>query len=287
MSAGSKNGWRFIDTGINDGFLNMAIDEAILDAHLRGLCPPTLRVYRWSPPALSLGYFQSLEKEIEMSRCSELGIDLVRRLSGGKAVLHYDELTYSVVTSEKYGFPKSIAKSYRLLSEGLIAAYRILGLEVCLETHTTKEPSSAACFSSTGLADIAFQGRKFCGSAQFRRGDALLQHGSLPISLDAQLFFSIIKFPSTSIRDRAQADFGHQAAGISEILGSKIGWQELKEALYKGFQISLGIEFYENTLIPEEINLSHKLARDKYKAFDWNYYGRYEASLVDKTVSPR
>src|SRR4030042_4717992 len=150
MLAGSKDGWRFIDTGINDGFLNMSIDEAILDAHLRGFCPPTLRVYRWSPPALSLGYFQSLEREVEMKRCSGLGVDGVRRLTGGRAVLHYDELTYSVVTSEEYGFPKSIAKSYRLLSEGLIAAYGILGLEVCLATHT-REPSSAACFSSAGF----------------------------------------------------------------------------------------------------------------------------------------
>ncbi|HJX70222.1 MAG TPA: biotin/lipoate A/B protein ligase family protein [Dehalococcoidia bacterium] len=272
----SKRGWRFIDTGINDSFLNMAIDEAILDAHLQGFCPPTLRVYRWNPPALSLGYFQSLEREIDMKRCSELGIDVVRRLTGGRAVLHHDELTYSVVSSEEYGFPKSIAKSYWLLSEGLIAAYRILGLEVCLTTHA-REPSSAACFSSAGLADLTFRGRKLCGSAQFRKGNALLQHGSLPISLDAQLFFSILKFPSNAIRDKAQADFGQKAASISEISGNKIGWQELKEALFKGFQKAPGIKLYDDRLTAGEIDLSQKLAREKYKAFAWNYHGRYEA----------
>lgn len=276
MLAGSKDGWRFIDTGINDGFLNMAIDEAILDAHLQGLCPPTLRVYRWSPPALSLGYFQNVEREIDQKRCSELGIDVVRRLTGGRAVLHHDELTYSVVTSEAHGFSKSTVKSYRLLSQGLMAAYGMLGLEVCSATHT-REPSSAACFSSAGLADLAFQGRKLCGSAQFRKGGALLQHGSLPISLDAQLFFSILEFPSNATRDKAQADFGQKVASISEILGNKIGWQELKEALFKGFQVSLGIKLYEDTLTREEIDLSQKLAREKYKAFAWNYHGRYEA----------
>ena len=281
-----KEGWRFIDTGINDGFLNMAIDEVILDAHLKGFCPPTLRVYRWSPPALSLGYFQNLEREIEMKRCFELGIDVVRRLSGGQAVFHHDELTYSVVTSEEYGFPQSVAKSYRLLSGGLIAAYGMLGLEVCLTAHPG-EPSSAACFSSAGLTDLTFQGRKLSGSAQFRRGKALLQHGSLPISLDLQLFFSILKFPSNAIRDKAQTHFGQKATTISEILGNMISWQELKEALFKGFQISLGIKFYEDTLTPEEFDLSRKLAREKYKAFGWNYNGTYETSLVNKTVSRR
>ena len=282
----SKEGWRFIDTGINDGFLNMAIDEAILDAHLQGFCPPSLRLYRWSPPALSLGYFQNLEREIEMKRCSELGIDVVRRLTGGRAVLHHDELTYSVVTSEEYGFPKSIAPSYRLLNEGLIAAYGMLGLEVCLADHA-REPSSAACFSSAGLADLTFQGRKLCGSAQFRKGNALLQHGSLPISLDAQLFFSILKFPSTAIRDKAQAQFGQKATSISEILGNKIGWQELKEALFRGFQTSLGIKLYEDTLTPEEFGLSQELAREKYKSFGWNYNGNYETRLASETASPR
>jgi len=278
--------WRFIDTGINNGFFNMAIDEAILDTHIRRRCPPTLRVYRWSPPTLSLGYFQSMEREIDEKRCSELGIDIVRRQTGGRAVLHHNELTYSIVTSEAYGFPKSIMESYRLLSEGLIAAYQILGLEVCLEDHT-REPSSAACFTGAGLADLAFHGRKLCGSAQFRRGDALLQHGSLPIELDANLLFCILRYPSTAIRDKAQADFSHKAAGISEFFGNNIGWQQLKEALLKGFQTSLGIEFYDDNLTAEEIVLSQRLTEEKYLSMDWNYHGKYETSLVDQTTAIR
>ena len=289
--------WRSIDTGINNGFLNMAVDEAILDAHLKGFVPPTLRVYRWHPPTLSIGYFQSLERDICQKRCSELGVDVVRRLTGGRAVLHHDELTYSVVASERYGLPKSITHSYKLLSEGLIAAYRILGLEVCLAPHP-RESSSAACFTSAGLADLTFQGRKIAGSAQFRKGDTLLQHGSLPISLDAQLFLSILKFPSTSVRDKALATFSQKVTGISEILGSQIGWQELRQALFKGFQKALGIKLYQDTLTPEEIDLSQKLAREKYNASAWNYHGRYESeraqsaitettSLVSKTASSR
>jgi len=271
----SGKSWRFIDTGINDGFLNMAIDEAILDAHLNGTAPPSLRVYRWHPPALSIGHFQDMEKDIYPKSCSEHGIDVVRRLTGGRAVLHLNELTYSVVVSERAGFPKSIANSYKLLSEGLIAAYRFLGMEVCL-VPTERGLSSPVCFTSAGLADLIFRGRKIAGSAQFRKRDTLLQHGSLPISLDARLFVSLLKFPSNSVHDSVLTAYSQKAAGISEILGSQIGWQELKDALFKGFQKALGIKLYEDTLSPEEIELSRKLARDKYNTSSWNQYRRYE-----------
>lgn len=279
--------WRFIDTGISDGFLNMAVDEAMLDAHLKDFVPPTLRVYRWSPPALSIGYFQSLEEDVLQRRCSQMGIDVVRRITGGRSVLHYDELTYSVVASERYGLPKSIAHSYKLLNEGLRAAYRILGLEVCL-VPSENLLSSAACFTSAGLADLTFQGRKIAGSAQFRKGDTLLQHGSLPISLDAQLHLSLLRFPSESVWLRVLTAFSKKATGISEILGSQIGWQELKNALFAGFQKGLGIELREDTLTPEEHDLSQKLAREKYSTFSWNYYGgdrgeRAQSSTTEAT----
>jgi lipoate-protein ligase A len=267
--------WRFIDTGVKDAFFNMAIDEAILETHLQGACPPTLRVYGWNPPALSLGYFQNLETEIEITRCSELGVDVVRRLTGGRAVFHDDELTYSVVTSEECGFPRSLAESYGLLNGGLIAAYRMLGVEVCLEAHD-EEPASTACFASAGLADLTYQGRKLCGSAQYRKDQALLQHGSLPITFDGQAFFSLLKFPTNAARDKAQADFRRKAASLNEISGNKMDWQELKEALVEGFQTALGIGLHEEPLTPEELDLAQKLARKKYKAFGWSYHGRYE-----------
>jgi len=295
MQVGSEKSWRFIDTAISNGFLNMAIDEAMLEAHLYGFTPPTLRVYRWSPPALSLGYFQNLERVVELKRCSVLGIEIVRRLTGGRAVLHQNELTYSVVTSEKHGVPKSITQSYQFLSKALIAAYGILGLEVCLAPRTGRL-LSAACFTSATLADLTFQGRKLAGSAQFRKGDALLQHGSLPIGLDAQLFFSILKFHSTSIRDKTLAAFTQKATAISEILGNRIDWQELKGALFEGFQKALGVELYQDVLTPGEIDRSQKLAKEKYSTFAWNYYGRYDdgvrgetteiTSLVGEIVSP-
>jgi lipoate-protein ligase A len=266
--------WRFIDSEVEDAALNMAIDEAILDAHLQGLCPPTLRVYRWNPPAISLGFFQKVDKEIEQETCRELGVGVVRRLTGGRAILHDDELTYSVVTSEEYGASRSLAESYRSLNQGLIAAYDTLGLEVCLEAHP-REPASAACFSSAGSADLTFQGRKICGSAQCRRGSGLLQHGSLPISVNAQSFFSMLKYPSDAIRDRARAVFGKKAVSLGEALGGAVGYEDLKNAVCNGFQKALGIELQRGSLTPREFSVSRSLASEKYGSSDWNLHGTY------------
>jgi lipoate-protein ligase A len=276
--------WRLVDTGMNDAFLNMAIDEAILETHLRGVCPPTVRAYGWSPPALSLGYFQDLEAEVEVRRCYELGIDLIRRLTGGRAVLHQDELTYSVVASDRAGFPRSLVESYLLINRGLIAAYARLGVEACLEAHP-QELTSAACFSSAGLADLTCQGRKLCGSAQFRKDGALLQHGSLPITFDAQAFFSLLRFPSEAVRHRAQAAYGLKATSLSEISGNGTGYQQLRAALLAGFEDALGIVLREEPLTPEEWDLARQLAVDKYRSYGWNHYGRYEARMVSQTVS--
>lgn len=285
-----ERGWRFIDTGVNNAYLNMAVDEAILDAHIHGLVPPTLRVYRWSPPALSLGYSQAIEPsahsgeaslaslrgrsgqdgEVDLVKCQEHGIDVVRRLTGGRAVLHHQELTYSVTVSIRDDFPESVAGSYRYLSRGLIACYRILGIDVCLQPGQ-RNPSSAACFLSPTLADLTYQGRKLAGSAQVRKRNALLQHGSLPIHFDARLLFSLFKFPSDVYRERALAAFSQKTITLGEILGGDVGWQELKEALLLGFQQALRIRFHRNSLTKQEIQQSQELASRKYSSYEWNH----------------
>ena len=275
-----KKEWRFIDTGINNGYLNMAIDEAILTAHLHDNTPPTLRIYRWAPASLSLGYFQQYERDIDHKKCSESGIDVVRRLTGGRAVFHNDELTYSVVVSEQYGFQQSVIESYRVLCQGLIAAYRILGLEVDL-ISIEKTVSSPSCFSSTSSADLAFLGRKIAGSAQFRKGNTLLQHGSLPISFNTQLLFSLLRFPSTDRRNNAIISFEKNTVCLKEILGKDICYQNIKEALFEGFQQTLNITLYKDILTRNEIDTSDKLAREKYATFEWNNYGHERERMLN------
>lgn len=268
--------WRLVDTCANDAYLNMAIDEAILETHLRGRCPPTLRVYRWDPAALTVGQFQDVEKEIDIANCKRAGVDVVRRLTGGRAVFHDNELTYSVVTSDKAGFPRSLVESYLLLNRGLIAAYGRLGVEACLESHP-QEPTSAVCFSSTGLADLTCRGRKLCGSAQFRKDGALLQHGSLPITFDAQTFFSLLRFPSEAARHGAQAAYGLKATCLHEISGNGTGYRQLRAALLAGFEDVLSIVLRKEPLTLEERDLARQLAVEKYGSYDWNHDGKYEA----------
>lgn len=255
--------WRFIDTGASNAFTNMSIDEAMLQAHEEGLTPPTLRVYEWSPAALSVGFFQNIAEDIDEQKCRQKGVDIVRRKTGGRSVLHKDELTYSVVASGRCGFPYSVSGSYKAISEGLIAAYRKIGMEVYLAPHR-EDPVAAACFNAASFGDLTCQGLKIAGSAQFRRKEYLLQHGSLPISLDTKLLFSLLKFPSETSREKGIAAFNRRATSITKILGREISRKELKEALFEGFQEALGIKFLEDALSPYEVSSSQTLVREKY-----------------------
>jgi lipoyl(octanoyl) transferase len=257
--------WRFIDTGISDGFTNMAIDEAMFRAHEQEMTPPTLRVYEWNPATLTVGYFQNITKDIDEQKCLDNGIDIVRRATGGRSVLHKDEVTYSVVASGKCGFPYGVSGSYKAISQGLIAAYKILGLNVSLAPHR-EDSAAAACFNAASFGDLTCQGRKIAGSAQYRRGDVLLQHGSLPISLDVPLIFSVLKFPSSQSRERAVAVFRKRATGLTELLGRKVDRQEMREALFQGFQEALGIRFFADTLSSYEENVSQALIKEKYNS---------------------
>lgn len=252
--------------------MNMAVDEAILDAHLRGLTPPTLRIYRWQPAALSIGYFQSLEKDVDLELCRNRGIDVVRRLTGGRAVYHQDELTYAVVASRGYGYPDSIAQSYLLLNEGLKQAYRRLGLEVALIAKDGA-PGTAACFAGAGTADLLLGTKKIAGSAQFRRGEAFLQHGSLPITLDGDCYLSLLKFPSVEMKEQSRRQLQNKATDIESALGRRIAGEELIQALREGFAEALGISFHDACLTTEEMVTSQRLREHKYQSAHWNISG--------------
>jgi lipoate-protein ligase A len=265
-----QRGWRFIDTGVNNAFLNMAIDEAILDVHIQGGVLPTVRVYQWDPPALSLGYNQSIEHDVDLAKCQEAGVEVVRRITGGGAVLHARELTYSIVSAVNDGIPSSIAGSYRFLSQGLIACYKILGLDVELKPGRNKT-RSAACFSVATLADLTYQGRKLAGSAQARRRNTLLQHGSIPIESHADLLFSLLRFSSEMSRQKARSLYNKRMLTLGEAIGKDIDVQDLAESLREGFAHALDIRFYEDSLTEEEIRRSQELASVKYNTHQWNH----------------
>src|SRR2546421_11040197 len=199
--------YRFLNTGIQDAVMNMAIDEAVLLHHLRDEAPPTLRVFRWSSPSISLGRFQSVEREILLDVCQQRGVALVRRPTGGRAVYHRDEFTYSIVIGKRYHIPSGVVAAYAYLAQGLQDALAVLGVHAELsEEHVSKNPS-AACFASSTQADLTASGFKLISSAQVWRDDALLQQGSLPLVDHAAEFFSMLYYPSEGERQEALASY--------------------------------------------------------------------------------
>lgn len=235
--------WRLIDTGAQNGALNMAIDEAILEVHAKGLTPPTLRFYRWETPTLSVGYAQPWDED-EVLRCQRLGVDLVRRPTGGRAVLHCEELTYSVVVSRNYGIQGSILETYRQLSSALACGLQTLGVGADLRPGEQKGGSRRACFAATTQADLGVGGGKLVGSAQLRRGNVLLQHGAIPLRPNAY--------------EEPLLGATH-AICLEQILGEVPAWSELVKVLCLGFERELGIRIVSGDLLACERELAGQL----------------------------
>lgn len=262
--------WRLIIDGPHSAAANMAIDAAILDEHGRGQVPPTLRFYSWETPTVSIGYFQDLEKEIDVEACNRRGVGLVRRPTGGRAVLHHREVTYSVVTSAGFGASTRVLTSYQWLSGGLARGLERLGLAVTL--HRPEEGSgaagritgSAACFDSPSWYEITVGGKKIIGSAQVRRDEALLQHGSILLETQARELFELLRFGSESIRARMCNLFESRATGISEALGRPVGVREVVDAMVGGFREALGLTLEPGGLTSREEALAGEFVREKY-----------------------
>jgi lipoyl(octanoyl) transferase len=253
------NKWRLLDTGAQPASFNMAIDEALLRLHELGESQPTLRFYSWSPPAVSLGYFQK-HHAIDVAACRQLGIDVVRRLTGGRAVLHANDLTYSVVADSGQGIPSSFEAAYRLLCHGLLEGFRLLGFEGELGSEETECPRSDICFVQATVADIVYQGRKFVGSAQTWQGASLLQHGSIVLEPQEETWAAIAK---TDSRESLRAQLKSRITSLREILGRGINLIELKRAIMMGMADELHVEFETGELSPQEWALAIEIASQK------------------------
>jgi lipoate-protein ligase A len=256
----------------------MALDEALMRRASREpeTTPWVLRFYRWSPPCLSLGRHQCLSRDPNarleepiiryQCLCAEKGIDLVRRATGGRAILHYHELTYSLVVPEA---GVDVVASYRALSEGLRLGLRRLGLEAEFGHAQGKALASREnCFSISARADLLVDGVKVVGSAQMRTAHALLQHGSIPVDRDAELERLIY-----GVEDPAQA-----APSLRELLGRVVGMEEMEEALLAGFTETWGVAPAESSPTPDELLDTHRLMKLKYARDAWTWRGDAEAA---------
>lgn len=267
--------WRIIDTGAAPGALNMAVDEAILTEYIAGRVPPTIRFYAWQPPAVSLGYAQRAEEEIDFAACRRQGIDVVRRLTGGRAVLHDRELTYSVVVQADYPLlPPTITGSYRVLSGGLLAGLHLLGVEAHMVvpaaaySHTGRRLATAACFDSPSHYEIAVDGKKLVGSAQVRQRGVILQHGSVLLALDVAKVAGIFRLSPQ--QQSALADtLARRATSLSDVLQRPVHYEEVRDALWQGFCTALQLHSEKSELTPAEKKLAAVLAREKYAQRAW------------------
>jgi lipoate-protein ligase A len=272
----SPTTWRLIQTSAARGAWNMAVDEAILEASGGGLVPPTLRLYAWTPPCLSLGYAQPFS-DVDQSVLKQRGWDSVRRPTGGRAILHTDELTYSVAgPMDEPRLAGGVLESYRVLSDGLLYALQLLGIPAQAE----EKPGAAAppagqpnqnpvCFEVPSNYEITVGGKKLIGSAQARRKEGVLQHGSLPLYGDLTRIVQALVFPDAQARERAAARLLERATTAERILGYPLDWGQAAQAFAEAFSHRLNIRLLPAELSPQELERATALVREKYANPVW------------------
>ncbi|MBG9489513.1 octanoyltransferase LipM [Bacillus subtilis] len=274
-----KETWRFIDSDNASPAFNMALDEALLYWHSEKKIPPVIRFYGWNPATLSVGYFQNIKKEINFEAVHKYNLGFVRRPTGGRGVLHDQELTYSVIVSEEHPeMPATVTEAYRVISEGILQGFRNLGLDAYFaiprtekEKESLKNPRSSVCFDAPSWYELVVEGRKVAGSAQTRQKGVILQHGSILLDLDEDKLFDLFLYPSERVRERMQRNFKNKAVAINELTEKRVTMDEARKAFKEGFETGLNIHLEPYELSQEELDFVHHLAETKYASDEWNY----------------
>lgn len=263
---------RLLETGYNSAAYNMAVDEALMwelaassNNHQNkvlyeegsveeerrqkpssAVASAVLRIYGWKPSAVSIGYFQSMDLEVDVGECEKRGIDVIRRITGGGAVYHAAELTYSFLTNT---FSNDIMQSYVLICNPVVQAIRNLGFDARF----------------VPLNDIVIgNGAKVSGNAQTRRQDVLLQHGTILLEVDVETMFSILKISSEKIKDKLIDDVKKRVNGIDR------SFDEVAQALKMSFSEAFDTELRSDKLTAEEYSKVHTLIKEKYSSDSWN-----------------
>jgi len=245
---------RLVELRRDDAYFHMGMEEAILKARIAGLVDNTLRFFTWKPSSISIGYFQSLEEEVDYPACVEMGIDVVRRPTGGGAVYHDEagEITYSVVVSQEL-VPADILASIRYITSGVVRALELLGVKAEL----------------AGINDVVVAGRKISGSAQLRREGMILQHGTLLLDVKPDMMFRVLKVAGEKISDKAIADVRKRVTCLREL--GDFEFEEVRGALVQGFELALGLKPREGRLTEWELREAERLKREKYSTRQWNF----------------
>jgi lipoate-protein ligase A len=245
----------------------MAFDEALLKTTPLGCV--TLRTYSWDPPCLSLGCFQKYS-EVNVEKTKELGFDVVRRPTGGRAVLHDQELTYCIVTKPPHPIlEQKVLDSYYHLCQGIVMGLNYLGVNASLKKSEDKELSTPSCFAAPTFNDIEAGGKKLVGSAQMRNSDGMLQHGSILIDVNLLELFSVITCDQSSAKKLADLSSA-KITSINTQLGRKAILKEVKDSIIRGFSDSLGASFESYEPNSEFYDIMYSIEKDKYLSKEWN-----------------
>ncbi len=244
--------WRVIELEANNAYRNMAIDEAIVEAVRESRSKPLIRFYTWTPSAVSIGRFQSMREEVNLERCRELGIDHVRRITGGGAVYHDSkgEITYSVIAPEKM-LPRGIGETYMLICGWVIEGLGGLGIKA----------------EFAPINDILVNGKKISGNAQTRREGVVLQHGTILYDLDVKTMFSVLNISKEKISDKMIKSVEERVTKVLDY--SSASQKELYSALLGGF--TKGKAFNYSKLTYDEMKRATELESLTYSTDQWNF----------------
>ncbi|MCG2382155.1 lipoate--protein ligase family protein [Staphylococcus epidermidis] len=268
--------WNFINTGSKNPYYNMAMDEALLNFVSRGEIDPVIRFYTWNPATLSIGYFQRLQKEIDIDKVKEKGYGLVRRQTGGRGVLHDKELTYSVIVPESHpNMPSTVTEAYKIISQGLLEGFKNLGFETYFaiprskeERDKLKQPRSSVCFDAPSWYELVVEGRKIAGSAQTRQKGVILQHGSILQDIDIDDLFDMFIFKNERLKAKMKENFVQKAVAINNISNQHITLNEMENAFKSGFKKGLNIDFKPLELTEKQKEEVQEL-EEKYRSEAW------------------
>ncbi len=254
---------RIITSGPEHAFMNMALDEAISEAVRQKSSPPTLRLYQWEGPSISIGYFQKIS-EIDTDYCSKNNYPVVRRLTGGRAILHDMELTYSLSSlHNSYPFNGSLIDNYKIVSTALLSALNSIGInaEMSLVKKRHEGHRDPACFKAPSYGEVTVDSRKIIGSAQKRYKNGFMQHGSILFNFNSDELGRVL-MESTGNDFKGIGSISEYAPGISP--------DDFKGALKDAFEKELNIKLVTDVPTAFELTLAKELKQEKYSTPGWN-----------------
>jgi lipoyl(octanoyl) transferase len=264
--------WRLLLSAPTAGATNMAVDEALLLSIAAGQALPTLRFYAWDPPCLSLGYAQPVS-DVDLDQLNARQWGLVRRPTGGRAILHTDELTYSVIAPmDEPRVLGGVVESYRRLSAGLVRGLELLGVAAHADKEYAlpgRDAKGAVCFETPSNYEITVGEKKLLGSAQTRKQGVVLQHGALPLSGDIARICDVLRFETDEQRYRARERVGERATTIAAC-GQVVAWEAAAQALARGFAETLNLTLEAGALTPAQEEAAARRSAEKYGAAQWN-----------------